>query len=49
MGYWSSFRFGEDTMEKLLDWIDDCDDITENDAVIDLGCGNGMMCIELVS
>ena len=42
------FRFGEDTMEKVVSWIDDCEEIHSDDSIIDLGCGNGMMCIELV-
>ena len=35
-------------MEKVVSWIDDCEEIHSDDSIIDLGCGNGMMCIELV-
>ncbi|KAL4226437.1 Methyltransferase-like protein 10 [Mactra antiquata] len=39
--------FGEETMVKVANWIEDCDDIKLDDDIIDLGSGNGMMCIEL--
>ena len=32
----------------MVSWIDDCEEIHSDDSIIDLGCGNGMMCIELV-
>ena len=41
-------RFGEDTMEKILDWMEECEEISTGSDIIDLGSGNGMMCIELV-
>ena len=31
-----------------MSWIDNCDDIQSADSMIDVGCGNGMMLIELV-
>lgn len=39
--------FGEDTMEKVVAWIDSCEDVQHENSIIDVGCGNGMMCIEL--
>ncbi|KAJ8301691.1 hypothetical protein KUTeg_020678 [Tegillarca granosa] len=50
--YWNYFRylmkrFGEDCQERLLDWIEDCDEIVQDDSIIDLGCGNAAMLIEL--
>jgi methylase of polypeptide subunit release factors len=35
-------------MEKVVDWFEDNEDISKEDTIIDLGSGNGMMCIELV-
>lgn len=42
-------RFGEETMVKVANWLEDCEDVASDDSIIDLGTGNGMMCIELVS
>ncbi|XP_061175821.1 EEF1A lysine methyltransferase 2-like [Saccostrea echinata] len=39
--------FGEDSQERVLDWLEDCDLVTTDDSVLDLGCGNGMMLIEM--
>ncbi|XP_052781634.1 EEF1A lysine methyltransferase 2-like [Mya arenaria] len=39
--------FGEETMEKVADWLENCADVHTDDPIIDLGSGNGMMCIEL--
>ncbi|XP_062583846.1 EEF1A lysine methyltransferase 2-like [Saccostrea cucullata] len=39
--------FGEDSQERVLDWLEDCDSVTTDDPVLDLGCGNGMMLIEM--
>lgn len=36
-------------MERVLDWLDDQTQISKDAAVLDLGCGNGVMLIELVS
>ena len=41
-------RFGEDSQERILDWIEDCDEISNEDSIIDLGCGNCMLLVELV-
>ena len=35
-------------MEKVASWLEKCPDISRDDPIIDLGSGNGMMCIELV-
>ena len=32
----------------MVSCLDNCDDIQSTDSVIDIGCGNGMMLIELV-
>ncbi|XP_060598334.1 EEF1A lysine methyltransferase 2-like isoform X2 [Ruditapes philippinarum] len=45
--YPTDCRFGEETMEKVVDWFEDNEDICKEDTIIDLGSGNGMMCIEL--
>ncbi|XP_070192248.1 EEF1A lysine methyltransferase 2-like isoform X2 [Littorina saxatilis] len=39
--------FGEDSQERMVDWLDDCDDVSKDDAVLDLGCGNGALLLEL--
>lgn len=39
--------FGEDSQERILDWIEGCEEIKPDDSIIDLGCGNGMILIEL--
>ena len=31
-----------------MSWLDNCDDIQSTDSMIDVGCGNGMMLIEMV-
>lgn len=47
MGDIGEIWFGEDCQERLLDWIEDCDEIVQDDSIIDLGCGNAAMLIEL--
>jgi hypothetical protein len=43
------FRFGEDTAERVHEFIQDMEDIDkENSTIIDLGCGNGYTLFELV-
>ncbi|XP_045164692.2 EEF1A lysine methyltransferase 2-like [Mercenaria mercenaria] len=39
--------FGEETMDKIADWLEEYENISKEDSIIDLGSGNGMMCIEL--
>ncbi|XP_048740927.1 EEF1A lysine methyltransferase 2-like [Ostrea edulis] len=39
--------FGEDSQERVLDWLEDCGLVTIEDPVLDLGCGNGIMLIEM--
>ncbi|XP_063443516.1 EEF1A lysine methyltransferase 2-like [Mytilus trossulus] len=39
--------FGEDSQERILDWIEDNEEIKSDDSIIDLGCGNGMLLVEL--
>lgn len=41
-------RFGEDSVNKMIDWVlDNIDDKTT--AILDLGCGNGHLLLELDS
>lgn len=39
--------FGEDILERLLRWIDKCSLISKTSAISDIGCGNGILLIEL--
>nr|CAD7445500.1 unnamed protein product [Timema bartmani] len=39
--------FGEDSSLRVTRWLSSCDDVLKDDAIIDLGCGNGMQLIEL--
>lgn len=39
--------FDEDSQIRVLNWMLKCDSISESDSIVDLGCGNGMMLIEL--
>lgn len=42
-------RFGEDSQERMVDWLDDNEDLSKDEAILDLGCGNGALLLELVS
>lgn len=42
-------RFGEDSQERVLDWLEDYGGVASEDPVIDLGCGNGVMLLEMVT
>lgn len=39
--------FGEDSQERVLDWLEDYGGVVTEDPVIDLGCGNGVMLLEM--
>lgn len=39
--------FGEESMDRVCRWIFKNSEITTNDKIIDLGCGNGLFLIEL--
>ncbi|CAH1784113.1 unnamed protein product [Owenia fusiformis] len=39
--------FGEDTMERVVDWINENDSVTKSSSILDIGTGNGVMLLEL--
>ncbi|XP_074644450.1 EEF1A lysine methyltransferase 2-like [Tubulanus polymorphus] len=39
--------FGYDSMSRVIRWIEESEDINTEMSVIDLGCGNGAMLVEL--
>ncbi|KAF0296464.1 EEF1A lysine methyltransferase 2 [Amphibalanus amphitrite] len=39
--------FGEDSMDRVIRYIERCDEITESSSILDVGCGNGLFLIEL--
>jgi len=39
--------FGEESIERVADWMDGSERVTKSGSVLDLGCGNGMMLVEL--
>ncbi|XP_046369486.2 EEF1A lysine methyltransferase 2-like [Haliotis rufescens] len=40
--------FGEESQMRVVRWLEeDCEDVDTQDAILDLGCGNGMMLVEL--
>ncbi|ODM97963.1 Protein-lysine N-methyltransferase mettl10 [Orchesella cincta] len=39
--------FGEDIMYKVVNYLSDCHLVTEESKIVDLGCGNGVMILEL--
>jgi len=39
--------FGEDSALRVIKWMSSSDDVSTDDSIVDLGCGNGMMLIEL--
>ena len=42
------FRFGEDSQNRVVNWIEQSS-VQISDPIIDLGCGNGIILIELVN
>ncbi|EFA00625.1 EEF1A lysine methyltransferase 2 [Tribolium castaneum] len=41
--------FGEDTVERLIKWIEKNETATKESKILDVGCGNGMFLIELAT
>ncbi|XP_076469592.1 EEF1A lysine methyltransferase 2-like [Babylonia areolata] len=39
--------FGEDSQERMVDWLDEEEDVKKDHAILDLGCGNGALLLEL--
>ncbi|XP_043247564.1 EEF1A lysine methyltransferase 2-like [Amphibalanus amphitrite] len=39
--------FGEDSMDRVIRYVERCDEITESSSILDVGCGNGLFLIEL--
>ncbi len=39
--------FGFDSMERVIHWIENCDSVTHESSILDIGCGNGVMLTEL--
>jgi len=39
--------FGEESIERVADWMDDSKNINKDSSVLDIGCGNGLMLVEL--
>ena len=43
--------FGEEAAARVITWLEDREtdgDVSWDDPVIDVGCGNGVMCVDLV-
>ncbi|XP_072383097.1 EEF1A lysine methyltransferase 2 [Diabrotica undecimpunctata] len=41
--------FGEDTVDRVIRWMDKSDLIEKDSKLVDLGCGNGMLLVELAN
>lgn len=41
--------FGEDILERVLSWICKCPQIAKNSSIADIGCGNGLLLVELAN
>ncbi|KAK3917357.1 EEF1A lysine methyltransferase 2 [Frankliniella fusca] len=39
--------FGEDSAARIVRWMSSSDIISTHDSIVDLGCGNGMLLVEL--
>ena len=44
----SFLRFGEHTMLKVVNWLENTELVNKTSEIIDVGCGNGMTLVELV-
>jgi len=42
-------RFGNASVKRVLDWLTASDLVSTDSSVIDLGCGNGITLVQLVS
>ena len=43
-----SKRFGEKSMTRIVSWMRQSHLVTEKSKILDLGCGNGVLLIEMV-
>lgn len=41
-------RFGNDSMERVVDWMSKNSLVSKDMSILDIGCGNGMMLVKLV-
>lgn len=41
--------FGEDILDRVSSWICKCSQITKSSSIVDIGCGNGLMLVELAN
>jgi len=39
--------FGHDSVKRVADWLDAANKVSQSSSVLDIGCGNGMMLVEL--
>ncbi|KAL9959284.1 hypothetical protein ACROYT_G032595 [Oculina patagonica] len=39
--------FGENSMNRIVKWIKKCENITKLSSFLDIGCGNGMLLVNL--
>ena len=42
------FRFGYDSVERVVEWMEESPLVSMDSTILDLGCGNGISLIELV-
>ncbi|CAG9816385.1 unnamed protein product [Phaedon cochleariae] len=41
--------FGEDIVDRVIRWMNESDIIEKNSKIVDIGCGNGMLLVELAN
>lgn len=41
--------FGEDIVDRLIRWMDKSENVKKDSSVIDVGCGNGMLLVDLAN
>lgn len=41
--------FGEDILERVVSWICKCELIAKDSSIVDIGCGNGLLLVELAN
>uniref|UniRef100_A0A1B6BZS1 Protein-lysine N-methyltransferase g.24743 n=2 Tax=Clastoptera arizonana TaxID=38151 RepID=A0A1B6BZS1_9HEMI len=39
--------FGEDSEYRIIRWLKSCNRVDKSDSIVDIGCGNGMLLLEL--
>ena len=42
-------RFGNASVKRIVDWLRRSDLVSTDSSILDVGCGNGIMLVELVS